>query len=223
MALLAAGFAIALAHPAFAQGAPPAEDARPLSPAQVVLFETPHLRNVTRAETLAYDLIRDGAAGFSDKVAVHVRRVNPDGSKDVAFDYLTGSRRVAFPELDKFRGNPLLMLTLDRDTVAMKESLGLSTHYFRNKIREAFVTAAVSDATFMLDGKSVPAQSVTVQPFKNDARLQRIASVQAKSYTFLFADAVPGTLAEIRIEMPADGPMAAPAFAERIVFKGVEP
>ncbi len=223
MAHLAAGLVIACASAASAQGAAPTEDTRPLSPAQVVLFETPHLRNVTRTETLAYEFVRDGAAGFTDKVAVHVRRVNPDGSKDVAFDYLTGPNRVKFPELDHFRGNPLLMLTLERDTAAMKDALGLSTHYFRNKIREGFVNATVSEATFMLDGKAVPAQAVTIRPFEGDPRLQRIASVQAKTYTFVFADAVPGTLAEIRIEMPADGPMAAPPFAERTVFKGVEP
>ena len=222
IAFLAAGLAIAYANPVLAQGAS-AEDTRPLSPAQVVLFETPHLRNVTQAGTLAYDFVRDGVAGFSDTVAVHVRRVNPNGTKDLAFDYLSGPRRVQFPELDGFRGNPVLMHTLERDTVAMKEALGVSSNYFRNKIRESFVSATVSDATYMLDGKPVPARVVVVRPFEGDTRLQRMASVQAKTYTFVLCDAVPGTVAEIRIEMPADGPMAAPAFAERVTFKGVTP
>lgn len=223
MALLAAGLAIAHGIPAFAQGAPTVEDARPLSPAQIVLFETPHLNNINKPETLDYDFVRDGEAGFSDRVAVHVRRVNPDGSKDLSFDYLTGPRQVHFPELDKFKGNPLLMLTLERDTIGMKEALGVSHNYFRNKIREAFVSATVSDGTFTLDGRTVPARVVVVKPFEHDARLQRMASVQAKTYTFVIADDVPGSVAEIRIEMPADGPMAAPAFAERVTFKGVEP
>ena len=207
-----------------AQAQVPADDLRPLSPAQVALFETPHLRNVNRAETLDYGFTREGPGGFTDKVALHVRRVNPDGTKSLAFDYLTGERRVWFPELDNFRGNPLLMLTLERDVNEMKEAVGLSTSYFRNKIREAFVTGAtIADGTFDLKGAAVPAQVITVQPFTGDARLERIPSLQAKRYTFVLADAVPGTLAEIRIDIPADAKMDTSAFRQRTVFTGVEP
>ena len=112
----------------------PADDPRPLSPAQVALFETPHLRNVDRPETLDYAFTREGPGGFADTVAVHVLRVNPDGTKSLGFDYLTGERRVRFPELDNFRGNPLLMLTLERDVNEMKDTIGVSSSLFRNKI-----------------------------------------------------------------------------------------
>ncbi len=209
--------------PAWADEALP-EDTRPLSPAQLALFETPHLRNVDHPETLDYGFVRDGAAGFTDKVALHVTRVNPDDTKDLSFDYLTGEHHVQFPELDHFRGNPLLMLTLERDVDEMREAVGLSASYFRNKIREAFVTGAtVRDATFVLAGSSMPAREITVQPFKGDPRLGRIQSLQDKSYTFVLADGVPGTVAEIRIAVPADAAMAAPAFSQRTIFIGVEP
>jgi hypothetical protein len=205
-----------------AQGAP--DDLRPLSPAQVALFETPHLRNVDHAETLDYGFVREGPAGFTDKVALHVRRVNPDGTKSLAFDYLTGERQVKFPELDNFHGNPLLMLTLERDVNEMKEAVGLSTSYFRNKIREAFVTkATVANTTFELGGTDVPARIIVVRPFEGEARLERIPSLQAKTYMFVLADAVPGMLAVIRIDTPADARMDVPAFSQRTVFTGVEP
>ena len=202
----------------------PADDPRPFSPAQVALFETPHLRNVDHPETLDYGFTREGPGGFTDTVALHVRQLNPDGTKTLAFDYLTGERRVRFPELNNFRGNSLLMLTLERDVNEMKEAVGLSTSYFRNKIREAFVTGAtVADGTFDLGGAAVPARVITVQPFTGEGRLERIPSLQAKRYTFVLADAVPGTLAEIRIDTPADAKMATPAFRQRTVFTGVEP
>jgi len=226
MMLMRAGAILTIASmamPAQAEG-PPAEDTRPLSPAQVALFETPHLRNVDRAETLDYGIVREGGADFRDKVALHIRRVNPDGSKNLAFDYLTGERQVKFPELDNFRGNPLLMLTLERDVAEMKEHVGLSTSYFRNKIREAFVTSAViADASFDLAGMAVPAQEITVRPFEGDRRLERIPSLQAKTYVFVLADAVPGTIAEIRIGTPPDTAMNVPAMTQRTTFTGVEP
>ena len=224
MRLLGAGAMALACLCTVARAQAPADDLRPLSPAQVALFETPHLRNVDRAETLDYGFTREGPGGFTDTVALHVRRVNPDGTKTLAFDYLTGERRVRFPELDNFRGNPLLMLTLERDVNEMKEAVGLSTSYFRNKIREAFVTGAtVADGTFDLDGAAVPARVISVQPFSGEARLERIPSLQAKRYTFVLADAVPGTLAEIRIDTPADAKMDTPAFRQRTVFTGVEP
>ena len=202
----------------------PADDPRPLSPAQVALFETPHLRNVDHPETLDYGFTREGPGGFADTVALHIRRVNPDGTRSLAFDYLTGEHRVPFPELDNFHGNPLLMLTLERDVNEMKEAVGLSTAYFRNKIREAFVTkATVADGTFDLAGAAVSARVITVQPFAEEQRLERIPSLQAKRYSFVLADAVPGMLAEISIDTPADAKMNAPAFHQRTVFTGVEP
>ena len=203
---------------------PETADTRPLSPAQLALFETPHLRNVAGPETLDYGYVQDSPAGFTDRIAVHVRQVNADGTKDLSFDYLTGAHQVWFPELDHFRGNPLLMLVLERDTQQMKEAVGLSAAYFRNKVRASFVDAAsVSSTTFTLAGAATPATAITVHPFASDQRLERIPSLQAKSYTFVLADAVPGTLAEIRIDIPADAAMAVPAFSQRVTFTGVTP
>ena len=217
------------ANPVWAQTSPTAapvqaDDQRPLSPAQIALFETPHLQNVRQTLTLDYAVVRDGPAAFTDKVAVHVSQIRPDGSKDLRFDFLSGSRRVAYPELDGFRGNPLLMLVMERDVLEMKQTLGLSAAYFRNAIREAFVDAAtVADTQVNFDGKMLPAREVSVQPFAHDARLQRLPTVQSKRYTFVLADGIPGSIAEIHVEMPADSTTNLPPFSERFTFQGTEP
>lgn len=208
-----------------ATNAPPApdEDRRPLSAAQIALFETPHLHNVTVPETLRYAVVRTGPGAFTDSVALHVRHLNADGTRDLSFDYLTGERHVGLPELDHFGGNPLLMLALDRDVVDMKAALGVSEAFFRNRIRESFVDAAkLSATTAPLDGGTVAARRITVQPFAHEERLQRIASLQAKTYSFVLADDVPGMIAEIDIDTPADTAMQAPAMSQHITFAGVE-
>ncbi len=213
--------------PAFAADAVPSsqtEDQRPLSMAQTALFETPHLQNVSHPETLDYQFVREGPGGFTDRLAVHVLQIHPDKTKELSFDFLTGARRVAYPEIDNFRGNPLLLVVLERDAQEMKATLGLSETYFRNHIREAFVDrATVDSAEFSLDGKPVPARRVVVRPFAADARLEHFPTVQGKTYTFVLSDSVPGTIAEIRIEMPPDAAAKIPAFAQRITFQGVEP
>ncbi len=220
-------FAACLANPARAADTASAgqpDDQRPLSAAQVALFESPHLGNVSHAETLDYQFVREGPGGFTDRLAMHVLQVHPDTTKEVSFDFLTGARRVAYPELDHFRGNPLLLLVLERDSQEMKATLGLSAAYFRNHIREAFVDRASIQATdFPLAGRSVPARVVTVRPFATDARLEHFPTVQAKTYSFVLCDSIPGTVAEMRIEMPPDPAAGIPAFAQRITFQGVEP
>ncbi len=221
--IAALGTIVACAGPASADDAAP-EDQRPLSPAQVALFETPHLQNVGQVETLDYKIVRDGPGGFTDKVALHVRGLHADGTKDLSFDFLTGERRVAYPELDNFRGNPLLMLVLERDVLEMKATLGVSATYFRNEIRQSFVDrATIVDSEFTLDGKAIPVKLLSVHPFANDSRLEHLPTVQSKAYLFVLSDKVPGTIAEIRIEMPGNDEQNIPAVAERITFQGVEP
>ena len=201
----------------------PADDPRPLSAAQIALFETPHLQNVRQPLTLDYDFVRGEPNGFTDKIAVHIRRINPDGSKDVSFDFLTGSRKVNYPELDAFHGNPLLMLIMERDVLEMKQSLGLSAAYFRNGIRESFVDrATVTDTAIPFEGRSVPAHRVSVQPFAQDDRFDRLPMVKQKRYSFILADAVPGGIAAISIEMPGDPAMQLPAYSEQVAFQGTE-
>ncbi len=226
------GIAVCLASPLLAQTpraeAPahvaPADDPRPLSAAQIALFETPHLQNVRQPLTLDYDFVREGPEGFADKVAVHIRRVNADGSKDVSFDFLTGSRKVNYPELDAFRGNPLLMLVMERDVLGMKQSLGLSAAYFRNNIRESFVDrATVTGTEIPFEGRSVPARVISVQPFEHDDRFDRLPMVKQKRYVFTLADAVPGGIAAITIDMPGDPAMQLPPFSEKLSYGGTEP
>ena len=200
-----------------------AEDQRPLSPAQIALFETPHLQNVRQPETLDYEIVRSGETGFTDKILVHVRAIRPDGSKDLSFDFMSGPRRLVYPELDSFRGNPLVMLTLERDVLEMRATLGLSAAYFRNRIRQSFVDQAlVADTQVSIAGQMVPGRAVTVRPFARDDRLNRLPTVQNKSYVFVLADGVPGGIAELRIEMPGDPLTHLPPYSERISFVGTE-
>ncbi len=194
-------------------------DPRPLSPAQVALFMTPHLQNVERPETLEYSFTRRGPVGFTDSVAVHVREVHPDGTRDVAFDFLTGERRENYPSVGEFRGNPLLMVFLEHDVKTMRESIGISGSYFRNRIREAFVDGAtIEDVTATVDGSKVPARKITLRPFQNDERLVRLPPIRNKTYTFVLADAVPGGIVEISTDMAADAGLGVPAAGEQVVF-----
>jgi len=199
-------------------------EAPPLSPAQTALFETPHLSNIAQPETLDYRFEQTGPAAFADQVAVHIDQIHPDGTKSVSIEFLTGAHHAFFPAVDDFSGNPLLMAFLEHDVGEMKDQVGVAAAYFRNRIRTAFIDQAqISDTTIQLDGRSVPARRIVLKPFAADHRFDRLPTVQGKTYDFVLSDQVPGQLAELATEVPADPAAGAPAWAERLTFVGEKP
>lgn len=199
-------------------------DTRPLSPAQIALFETPHLKNIERPETLEYGYRRDGAGGFTDRIVERIERVHPDGTKYVGFDFLTGEHHVFFPAVDNFHGNPLVMLFLEHDVREMRDAIGVTATHCRNRIREAFIDRArIADTELTVDGKTVPARRITLQPFVDDPRFADVPEIRDKTYTFVLADQIPGMLAELRAEQPANPQAGRQGLSERITFAGEKP
>ncbi len=202
---------------AFAQD----HDARPMSPAQTALFETPHLKAIDHPETLQYQFERTGRDPFKDTVGVHIETIHPDGSKYVSFDFLTGEHHVFYPAVDNFRGNPLLMVFLEHDVQEMKDQIGIAAAYFRKQVVDGFVDqAAMSDSTIELGGKTLPAHKITLKPFAGDQRLEKLPMMQAKTYSFVLSDQVPGQLDALEVDVPADPANNVPAWSEKITFLG---
>jgi hypothetical protein len=201
--------------------AAPADDAAapPLSPAQVALFETPHLHAITAPETLEYRFERTGGDAFTDTVAVQILEVHPDGTKLVNFNFLNGERHEFYPSVDDFAGNPLLMVFLEHDVHLMKDRLGIAGAYFRDGIRNALVDhATVKEIEYQLAGRTLHARRITVKPFADDKRLEHLPSIQQKEYGFVVSDDAPGELLELSASMPADAGSGAPAWSERLSF-----
>lgn len=208
-----------VAAPAVAQ-----TDPRPLSPAQIALFQTPHLDNIAHPETLEYRYQRSGAGAFTDSILERIEKIHPDGTKYVGFTFLTGEHHVFFPAVDNFHGNPLLMLFLEHDVREMRAATGLAAAYYRNRIREAFVDQAkMSDTEVMVDGKSVPARRITLQPFASDPRFKDDPAVRDKTYTFVLAAQVPGMIEELGAEAPGNPADGTPSLVERITFAAEKP
>lgn len=181
-------------------------DDRPLSPAQIALFESNHLQDIAKPVVLEYAFRHLGgiAGDFDDKVTADIRSVHPDGKKDVWIDFLTGPHHVNFPPALGFNGNPLLMFFLEHDVTEMREATGGAAQYFRNRIREAFVDRAeMHDVDIKLDGKTEKATEIALAPFRDDPHLAQFPAFREKTYHFILADAVPGRIYEISTTLPA--------------------
>jgi hypothetical protein len=196
----------------------------PLSPAQIALFETPHLKTIDHPETLQYRFDRVGIQPLVDTVTMHIEKIHPDGSKYVSFDFLTGENHQFFPAVDNFSGNPLLMMFLEHDVTEMKQQFGVAAAYFRDQIRAGFIDrATIADTSFDLDGKNLSGRLITLKPFAENGRFDKLPAVKGKTYSFTLSDTVPGQIEAIKVEMPEDPESHSPAVSDSITFTGVAP
>jgi hypothetical protein len=200
-----------------------ARDSRPLSAAQVALFESNHLELVREPIILHYHFDRtDRAAGFTDAVAIGVTP-QPDGSKDVRVEFLTGDRRRPFPPAIGFNGNPVLMFFLEHDVAAMQKTTGGGTQYFRNRIRQALVDRAqVARVSISVDGREAPATEIVLAPFRGDPMIAKFGRLEEKSYRFVLSDDVPGAIYQIATTIPSEDALRA-VTQETMTFAGTRP
>ena len=207
------------------------DQAPPLSPAQIALFESDHLKSISKPVRLDYAFEHRGGAGdFTDKVSETIRAVHEDGGKDVAVVFLSGEHQTNFPQVNGFHGNPVLMYFLEHDVVELRQATGGAATYFRNRIRRAFFDGAqVHPTEVTVDGKTQAATEITITPFHNDAQIARFPGVAEKSYRFVLCDAVPGTIYQISTSVPKPAaasagatPVAAmaAAFDESMTYSG---
>ncbi|HEX7968157.1 MAG TPA: hypothetical protein VF502_08055 [Stellaceae bacterium] len=210
------GMALALAPTAASA------DDQPLSPAQIALFESDHLKDISRPVRLEYAFQhRGGDAGdYADKVTIDIRDINRAGGKDVAVEFLTGEHRMNFPPVTGFHGNPLLMYFLEHDVVEMRDATGGAATYFRNRIRRAFVDAAeMHPVEVTVDGGKRSGTEIVIAPFRGDPHVGRIPGFADKTYRFVLCDAVPGAI--YQISTAALGAGSAPkAFEESMTYAG---
>jgi hypothetical protein len=203
-------------------------DTRPLSPAQIALFESDHLGGIRQAARLEYRFAREAAAASADEPGSYTDRVDidvrprADGGKDVWTDFLSAERHVPFPPLMDFHGNPVVMFFLERDVDEMHRLTGGPASYFRNRIRQAFVDQAqVSAIELQREGKAVPATEITLAPFAQDQHIAVFPGLAEKRYRFVLSDAVPGRIVEIQSEAP--GKASQFSTKETMTFVGEAP
>lgn len=216
-------FSVAAMLLAGAAGGAAAEEARPqaadLSPAQIALFETPHLAALPTPLRLDYAFRREeeGKEPVEDRIRLELRAARQEGRRDVHPEFFSGPRAIAYPPALGFRGNPLLLFALDRDTRELSGATGGSALWFRNRIRHALAEgAAMRDTEIALeDGRRAPAVEIAIAPFAGEPRARRY---QGRRYVFVLSEAVPGAIHAIRTELPAGE--GGGAVRESIVFAG---
>jgi len=180
--------------------------AQPVSPAEVLLFETDHLARTKAPAALVYDFrkVSNIEAGFTDTVELDLTK--EDGHMHARLRFLSGERKRELPDIDDAHGNPVLLGFLEHDIAEMKRLTGGSSTYFRKRIRMALANAAqLSKQTINFQGKSYEGQAVRIQPYLDDPLHARFEAYVHKTYTFILSDAVPGGVYQLSTSLGTSG------------------
>ncbi len=206
---------------AHAQLASQAVSTNEISPAEQRLFVDDHLKTVSPGVTLNYSFTKRGSleSQIDDKAFVRIKRQSTAG-REVDVQCLSGERKIDLPLEGEVKGNPMILCFLERDIREMKRLTGGSVTYYRKRIRMALAEAAkITSATHLVDGKSVATTEVSIDPYSTDPARVRFTKFANKTYRFIFSDAVPGGIVELRSLMHEEGKPASVMVEERLSYQ----
>jgi len=227
------------AAPALAQQTAAASSAKaPLSAAQKLMFDRPHLKKIHKPVVLIYDFQRKGmqlkklGLAFKDRVRVIIDRVRAGGGKDISFEFFTGKHRLPYADIGNFHGNPILMLFLNNDLRAQRRVLGGQVNYFRNRIRDALAAKArVEDVTVAgpsgtgaggaATGGAIAGKKITITPYAGDRNRAKFKAYEHKVYEFILAPGIPGEVYMLRSFVPNTDKSLPPLAEETLKFASV--
>lgn len=176
------------------------------SPAERLIFLTPHLGALKPPLTLHYQFVRkDGgaSAGFTDQVELRLSAGGNGGCCAVTGSFLSGERAFRVPEIGDATANPVLLYFLEHEIRQMQRATKGQAAHFQKRIRLALVDAAtLTPTTVQWQGREVAATAVRITPYVDDPYRTRFEREAAKAYTFVLSDAVPGQVFQIRSELP---------------------
>jgi len=209
--------------PQYETGLKPKEE---ITLAEQLVFLDEHLSNLKSAITLSYGFVKQGnmEKGFSDTVE---ESVSLDGKgRTVKARFLSGLNSKEFAPIEGAISNPVILHFLERDLAEMQRLTTGQPNYFRKRIRLALAEGPeVKSVKFNWNGKPVDAKAVSVEPYMSDPMVHDPARAaykryRGKRYTFIFSDAVPGKVAEMRFTIP-DLALAGEAAFEKPLLEEV--
>lgn len=112
-------------------------------------------------------------------------------------------------------GNPVLMVLLESTMRSMSTLAGGNPAYIRNRIKDAIRSGGeVTPQTVNWAGAEYPGHLITLRPFANDPKRDRMGDFADLTLRFTVSDAVPGYF----LELSSDTPETATGYHERIAL-----
>ncbi len=197
------------------------------SHAENILWMDKHLLNIEQPARLYYEFEKSGTYedGFIDDVFLDIININEDGSRNTVLNFLSDEKRqkVSPSNVVNITGNPVIGVYLQGDVYEMNRLTEGHWKYFHKQVKLAIADSNESEAvTIELGGKQYAGEKITLHPYDNVAKKERLKEFADKSYEFILSDQIPGKLYQIKtvINDPANPDI--PLIVEKLTLKNVE-
>ncbi|MBX2885467.1 MAG: hypothetical protein KTR32_36270 [Granulosicoccus sp.] len=178
-----------------------------LNEAQTWIYDTAHLANTTEGQVIEYRYENQikGQETIEDSVSLSVAKTYDEGKRDVSLEFLSDARRLPFPDFTAFRGNPVIIATLEHIAQNLAEQSGGGVLSFRNRIRDGLVKeVAISQENSQLNDASIDTTVLRFRPFIDDPRVGRQPEYSNAEFSIAFSEAVPGGVVSVAVESTTD-------------------
>lgn len=202
------------------------DDDAEFSQANQLLFLENHLEGANGPMVYEYQLTKRATKAGEDDLSEGIRMTSkPDAeaqARNVSFDYDSGDDNDYVRKVPSARGNPVIMMFLQRDVSEMDRLTGGSWRYFQKQVKLALEhESEVESVTVDYNGEQVSAQQIRLVPYRNAERPQ-MAPYRHKVYEFIVSESIPGEVYEIRTRVPAEEGDQ-PLIEESLRLTGVRP
>ena len=162
-----------------------------------------HLKNIKEPTRLYYEFVKSGTyeEGFTDAVYLDIIKLNEDGTKNAVLDFFTADRKQAVSpdNVTNITGNPVLGIYMQGDVYEMNRLTEGHWRHFQKMIKIALrQDATIEPVTFLYNGKEYQGEKISFDPFIKDPHRSDFEKFANKHYEFIFSDAIPGSLYQIK-------------------------
>lgn len=209
---------ISVAVVTFSAGLSAFED---LTVAQKLVYDTAHLANTQKDDRLEYSMKYYSTEPVTDLglVTLDIHAVNDEERRDVNVTFLEGANRLPLPSFDNYRGNPIIIATLEFFAQKLSSNTGGGTLYFRNRIRDALANPELKITKNKLANPDQYKTSFTMTPFKQDPFLGEQAIYRDITVKLVLSDEVPGGLSSATLTSGSD---SSGVYSYSLEFTGLQ-
>ena len=180
-----------------------------LTPAQRLVYDTPHLSNTVDGQRISYRYrsLEHGNDVVNDRVSLSISEGREKGRRNVIVEFLSAERRMVLPEFTDYRGNPVIIAMLEHIAQAFGKETGGGVLYFRNRIRDALAqdNLEIERLNMEYDGKTVAARRVNFLPFAGDRYLGGQPEFTGAVFMIVVSEQVPGGVIAVGVKSVQDG------------------
>ncbi len=199
---------------------------KPLTEVQTLLFDTPHMVNISPGKTVRYSFSRKSQLGdgFEDHIDLVVSAGETDKVRNVAFDFFQGERRLPYPALSYVTANPLLTIYFNKDAWALARRIKAKgvANYLRNRILDGLAGVKSTKPTKCIyEGQEIEGEMIVFAPFAKDENRHHLVHYSGIEYQIVLSNDIPGGVCEIRSSVPFPSEKAPAHFINEMKKSGM--